>query len=110
MNISHALSNDLLHLVKRDDRRLVYHMQFGELKSIVKFRLIPLGGRHYDCMQSHYVRTAIQCHPYISSHTSFEGKGYTLYRAVSKFTFYYVKAVESGHDPQEDWLSPRRSS
>jgi hypothetical protein len=106
MDVYRAFSDDLVRVVKCDDRRNTYSLKFGTLKTTVIIKVFQLDFRLFDCIQSHYINTAGQLGPYISSHTSFESKGLTLHRAISKFTFYYRKSVEQGYLPQEGWLWP----
>jgi hypothetical protein len=105
-DIDRALSDGLIRTIKRNDQSYTYSVQLGTLNPVISFKLIRLEGKIFDCLQSHYISTACQIGPYCSSHTTFEGKGLTLHRAISKLTFYYRKAIAKNYVPRDEWLRP----
>jgi hypothetical protein len=104
MDIESALSDSLVHFIECEND--IFRLKFGVLEPVVTIKVFKVGFRDYDCDQSHIIHAAGFGPYFRSSFTRFPTKAETLYRAVSKFTFFYRKSVAKGHRPQDSWLRP----
>lgn len=104
-SVDRALDDEFLTMLERDDDLGVYRFRIGTLMTEVTIALSSLRG-DWRLSISHTMKTPEQLNPYKPADRIFANNGRALHEAISALTTYYKVAVDSGHKPDESWLTP----
>lgn len=63
----------------------------------------------YHFTVSHHVHTPIQADPYYPSITQASTEAEAIQQAISSTTTFLVGAINTGHEPSENWLIPNEN-